>query len=354
MVTLIILHEGATGPNDIRRVLQEDYQVEFISLDAVGAAKPKSAILVDVSLRSAENVLKVKDWLADKGEEAIALFVVDPSSHHEISQAFSLGAAAILHRPIDVDIIATKLATDFVNLSICPATFAKSSGGTAAVDALMQMHVAVHSGKQLSVELLFKAGGLVAQEIAVSGISPWIELVQKHHSRTYRHSLLVGGISAAFAQHLGFSSADQNWLTSVGLMHDVGKARIPFSLLEKPTALSVDERTIMQRHPQLGVDVLSASNFDPQIIEAVRNHHEYLDGSGYPRGLLAPQISDRVRMITIADVFAALIEQRSYKPALPAAEAYEMIKAMGAKVDSDLVREFRFMSEITINRLREF
>jgi HD-GYP domain-containing protein (c-di-GMP phosphodiesterase class II) len=73
----------------------------------------------------------------------------------------------------------------------------------------------------------------------------------------------------------------------------------------------------------------------------VMNHHEYLDGSGYPQGLSRSQISDPVRLITICDVFGALIEHRAYKPSLSAHKSYEMLLEMGQKLDQTLVRAFQ-------------
>jgi HD-GYP domain-containing protein (c-di-GMP phosphodiesterase class II) len=73
----------------------------------------------------------------------------------------------------------------------------------------------------------------------------------------------------------------------------------------------------------------------------VRHHHEYLDGSGYPDGLTAPEIPDLVRLLTISDIFAALIESRPYRPAMPRQKAYEILWGMGDKLERPLVRAFR-------------
>ena len=78
-----------------------------------------------------------------------------------------------------------------------------------------------------------------------------------------------------------------------------------------------------------------------EVLDAVRHHHEYLDGSGYPDALCAPRISDIVRMLTISDIFAALIESRHYKPTMPRAQAYEIIKSMQGKLERPLVTAFR-------------
>jgi HD-GYP domain-containing protein (c-di-GMP phosphodiesterase class II) len=78
-----------------------------------------------------------------------------------------------------------------------------------------------------------------------------------------------------------------------------------------------------------------------EMLDIVLHHHEYLDGSGYPDGLRGDQISDLVRIMTIADVFGALIENRPYRPPLSGEAAFQILLDMGPKLDRDLVREFR-------------
>ena len=85
------------------------------------------------------------------------------------------------------------------------------------------------------------------------------------------------------------------------------------------------------------------------MVDMVIHHHECLDGSGYPHGLQADEISDFVRILTIADIFGALIERRSYKPPLSAEAAYQILLNMGPKLDKDLVREFRFVSQLHLD-----
>jgi HD-GYP domain-containing protein (c-di-GMP phosphodiesterase class II) len=80
---------------------------------------------------------------------------------------------------------------------------------------------------------------------------------------------------------------------------------------------------------------------DPDMLDMVLHHHEYLDGSGYPHGLKGRELPDLVRMMTIADVFGALIERRAYKAPLSSEAAYQVLEDMGPRLDADLVREFR-------------
>jgi putative nucleotidyltransferase with HDIG domain len=170
--------------------------------------------------------------------------------------------------------------------------------------------------------------------------------VRTQHSQTYQHCLLVTGLAVAFGQQLGLSKADRQRLSFAGMLHDIGKARIPLAILEKPGRLDEQELAVMRKHPQYGMDALATvPDLQAEMLDMVVHHHEFLDGFGYPHGLRASEISDLVR-ITISDVFGALIERRSYKPPLTGDAAYQILVDMGPKLDKDLVREFRFAAQV--------
>ena len=126
------------------------------------------------------------------------------------------------------------------------------------------------------------------------------------------------------------------------MFHDIGKAKIPLTILDKPGSLEPCERTLIEAHPAIGYDVLKGNKgVSAEILDAVRHHHEYLDGSGYPDGLCAARIADVVRVLTISDIFAALIEFRSYKPVMPREQAFEILRGMDGKLEKPLVQAFR-------------
>jgi HD-GYP domain-containing protein (c-di-GMP phosphodiesterase class II) len=141
---------------------------------------------------------------------------------------------------------------------------------------------------------------------------------------------------------LGLAKPDIERLYSAAMFHDIGKAKIPLAVLDKPGRLDVQERALIETHPAAGYDVLKGNaGISLEILDAVRHHHEYLDGSGYPDALCAASISDIVRMLTISDIFAALIEHRHYKPTMPRQQAYEIIQSMQGKLERPLVAAFK-------------
>jgi putative nucleotidyltransferase with HDIG domain len=218
-----------------------------------------------------------------------------------------------------------------------------------ALDALGSIFAASRFGTPLKMPEIKSASEGIMEVIHDKGLESWLFVVRRHHSQTYQHSLIITGVTAAFCKRLGFSSKDQAKLCVGAMFHDVGKAHIPVSILEKPDLLEARVMSLMRQHPELGFDCLRhAKGVEKDILDIVLHHHEYLDGSGYPARLTASEISDCVRIITICDIFAAMIEKRSYKPSLPAEQAFKALEDMGPKLDRDILRVFSFSSELKL------
>ena len=182
--------------------------------------------------------------------------------------------------------------------------------------------------------------------IAEGGIRQWLDVVWTYDEATYQHCLLVTGLAAEFAASLQFARNDQENVTRAALLHDLGKAKIPLAILNKPGALTGEEIAIMRTHAKIGYELLRGQReYEPETLEVVLRHHELLDGSGYPDGLAGPQINDLVRLVTICDVYAALIERRPYKKAMDPASAFKILKEMEGKLEGALVRAFSQVAE---------
>lgn len=183
--------------------------------------------------------------------------------------------------------------------------------------------------------------------IGKSPMSVWIDLIQNYHDGTAQHCSLVSGYTLAFARALGFGEMQTGRLFDAAFFHDVGKAKIPLEILDKPGRLETEEWEIMRRHVLHSYDILSRDEHTRgEIARVARDHHEYLDGSGYPNGLRGNEIDDITRIITICDIFAALTEKRAYKAPKPLDEAYAILVSMlGTKLDPDLVRLFERVAD---------
>jgi putative nucleotidyltransferase with HDIG domain len=211
-----------------------------------------------------------------------------------------------------------------------------------AAEYIASMFNAAMGGRPIDIKGAADVGCAIVDRVAEDGLTPWLETVRNHHEGTYQHCLLVAGVSADFGLTLGFGAQDMERLGLAAMLHDIGKANVPLAVLDKRGRLNNEERALIETHPVIGFDKLDdCPGISSEILDVVRHHHEYLDGSGYPDGLCGESISDLTRIVTISDIFSALIERRSYKPTMPREEAFKILSSMQGKLEMPLVSAFR-------------
>jgi HD-GYP domain-containing protein (c-di-GMP phosphodiesterase class II) len=169
--------------------------------------------------------------------------------------------------------------------------------------------------------------------------------VRDHDNYSYAHSVRVATFLALFGFNLRLPKAEQIVLASGGLLHDVGKMAIPHEVLNKPGRLNGSEFAVMKGHVSASVRYLQGCHDMPRgILTIAGQHHEKLDGSGYPLGLKGNQLDRLARMASIIDVFSALTDRRVYKPPMDAETALKiMVDEMGSHLDMTLLGLFRQM-----------
>jgi putative nucleotidyltransferase with HDIG domain len=144
---------------------------------------------------------------------------------------------------------------------------------------------------------------------------------------TERHTRRVALLAVQVGEELGLSASRLRTLAIGGLVHDIGKLSVPDAILKKPAALDDDEYEVVQEHPELGSKLLNELGGFPQAVrDLVRNHHERLDGTGYPRGLYSDAIDLDTRILSVCDVYDALISKRVYRPAWSHDEAMALLR----------------------------
>ena len=179
--------------------------------------------------------------------------------------------------------------------------------------------------QERTTELRAAIEGLrISQEETVHRLSRAVEM---RDVQTGGHIERIGDISELLGSHLGLPEHRLELLRIAAPMHDVGKIGTPDRILLKPGKLTDDERDAMQRHAEIGHELLSGSKSELLEMAAViaLTHHERFDGSGYPRGLAGQEIPIEGRIVAVADVFDALISDRVYRPAFPLPKALEMM-----------------------------
>jgi len=182
----------------------------------------------------------------------------------------------------------------------------------------------------------------IREAAELGGLDSWINALDDHHDYSFRHSMFVCGSLTYFAQAIGIRGDELDQLTLGGLLHDIGKCRIPLEILDKPGKLDDREWESMKQHPVYSRDILAGENdLDADLAAMAVYHHEKLDGSGYPDGLSNGQISDHVRLTAIADVYSALIDKRAYKGSMTSEAAIDIMATLNDQLDMDLLNEFR-------------
>jgi putative nucleotidyltransferase with HDIG domain len=133
---------------------------------------------------------------------------------------------------------------------------------------------------------------------------------------TDAHQRRVTALSVATARKMGLSGHDVDAVRLAGGIHDIGKVGIPAEILSRPGPLSDAEYELVREHPQVGHDILSSIEFDWPLADIVLQHHERLDGSGYPKGLKCDEVLPAAQVLAVADVVEAMTSHRPYRPAL--------------------------------------
>lgn len=153
------------------------------------------------------------------------------------------------------------------------------------------------------------------------------KMVECRDPYTIGHERRVGDLAASIGQALGLDDDRLEGLRIGGHLHDVGKIALPSEILNKPGRLSQIEQTLLRSHAQTGYEILCSIDFPWQVAEMAWQHHERLDGSGYPRGLQGDQILLEARILAVADVVEAMVSHRPYRPAVGLDRALEELSA---------------------------
>ncbi|MBT3879737.1 MAG: PAS domain S-box protein [Candidatus Scalindua sp.] len=184
--------------------------------------------------------------------------------------------------------------------------------------------------EKLGIEKLKKTTDGVVKALALT--------VEQRDPYTAGHQQRVSELGCAIAEEMGLSENQVAGIRTAGILHDIGKIHIPGEILSRPSKLTKDEFNIVRTHAQAGYDILEGIEFPWPIADIVHQHHEHVDGSGYPLGLSNNDILIEARILCVADVVEAMSSHRPYRPALGIDKALEEVcKSKGICYDSDVV-----------------
>lgn len=163
-------------------------------------------------------------------------------------------------------------------------------------------------------------------------------MIEKRDTYKVGHHQRVTQLACAIATEMGLNKERIEGLRVTGILHDIGKIEVPLEILNKPSKLNAIEAAMVQIHPQVGYDLLRSVEFPWPVASILLQHHERMDGSGYPNGLVGKNILLEARILGIADVVEAMTSRRPHRPALGISNALgELVQNKGILYDPEAV-----------------
>ena len=305
--TLLLVDDEPANLQVLRNILSEHYRLLFAKNGdralALAQTEQPDLILLDVMMpgKSGYEVCQALK-LETTTRNIPVIFVTALSDVDDETHGFELGAVDYLTKPVSAAIVRARVRN---HLSLV------------RMDELAATRLAV-------VQRLGRAA-------------------EYKDNETGLHVIRMSHYSRLIALEAGINEAWSDTLLHAAPMHDVGKIGIPDAILQKPGKLDPDEWQIMQRHAEIGAEIIGEDGSD--LLNMARDvalyHHEKWDGSGYPRGLKGENIPIAARIVALADVFDALTSERPYKKAWPVKQATDLIREQsGQHFDPQLVQAF--------------
>ncbi len=220
------------------------------------------------------------------------------------------------------------LARDVTSRREAEASIARSHDEVARLNQVLQSEASVHAEDEELMENAFrKLGGLLEDTIGALQM-----IVQMKDPPTARHQARVCKLACAIGRDMGLEKSQVDTIGLAALLHDLGKVLIPGDMLNKPGKLTEKELSAIRDSAETEYQILKTIDLFCPIADIVHQHHERLDGSGYPLGLKGDDILLEARIIAVADVVEAMVSERPYRPALSLGEALKEIQANKGKL----------------------
>jgi putative nucleotidyltransferase with HDIG domain len=215
-------------------------------------------------------------------------------------------------------------------------------GSGPSVDAWPGLHLAVRSLAARQAAYHSRTESRTVPRRLMAKVYGLTLAVERHDPYTCGHQRRVASLAATIAREMGLAAHDIDEILVAGLIHDVGKIYLPPEILAEPGYLSDSQMSLVRTHPQAGYEALRCVNFPRNVANIVLQHHERMDGSGYPHGLRGANILPAARIVAVADVVEAAVSDRPYRPARsPQQVLDELLRDVGVLFDPQAVHAVR-------------
>jgi len=310
--TILVVDDTPENIDVLRGILADTYKVKAATSGpralSICAKAPPDLVLLDVMMPDMDGYEVCRRLKQDAATRAIpVIFVTAKSEVEDETRGFELGAVDYITKPVSPPLVRARVRTQLALYDQNRVLEQKVLERTAEIRALNR------EIEETQKEVVFTMGAIG----------------ETRSRETGNHVRRVAEYSRLFALHYGLSEQEAELIKMASPMHDIGKVGIPDSILHKPGRLTDEEFAQMQRHAELGYQMLCHSS--RPILKAAATlayeHHEKWDGSGYPRGLAGEAIHLYGRITAIADVFDALGSDRCYKRAWPDDRIFALMRS---------------------------
>ncbi len=241
----------------IRLVLEPRHQVVPRILGSDDKPAESSGVLIiDADLRKEARVEQIRHLVQARSDVADKMFVVKNNIRSLVAQAYALGATSVVSRPREIMFELEQIDVARQAAARTHDTVMAPPDVTDSAVAFASMFSAVRHGRQINLLDAEHATAHIINSIEQNGLRAWLDDVRRYHEGTFQHCLLVTGVAVGFALELGFTGPDVGRLGIAATLHDIGKAHIPLTILDKPGRLDAAEEERMRRHPMIGYELL--------------------------------------------------------------------------------------------------
>ncbi|HLS98296.1 MAG: response regulator [Porticoccaceae bacterium] len=327
--SILIVDDVAENIHALAESLKDDYRIMAANngakaLELVHGATPPDLVLLDIlmpEMDGYEVCRRIKATPAGNRIPVIFVTVVDATV--DKVRGFSIGAADYITKPFDIDEVRARVRTH-LELSRLQRYFEELvEQRTADLRAANEALLAQQAALERTLE-----GTIHTVGMAVEARDPY----------TAGHQRRVAELSAAIARRMGLDDKRIQGVRLGAMIHDIGKIAVPTDILTKPGRLTDIEYRLVQDHPVTGYRILADVEFPWPVADIAHQHHERLDGSGYPQGLKGEDICLEARIVAVADVIESMVSHRPYRPALGLDAALAEIRTRrGERYDPQVV-----------------
>ncbi len=350
--TIAIIDGNTSHRTQMMMALQGEFSVRWYdnlnsSRSAMHLELPQVFIIGQTIAGGGSGLSLIRELQGERMFASIpVLFIADRDDSRTRDQLLLMGIKSMLTKPYSIDVLRGTVLK-LVNAAVMatwkdlePLQRKTLEGTLAAFDGIAND---LAKGKPPEIGPVTEACSAVVEVMAREELGNVLEKIRSHDNFTYVHSMRFSAFMAVFAKSIGLPKDLQIQVASGGLLHDIGMMSIPSAVLNKQDQLTPVEWKQVRNHVQTSQKIIQMmGNVGKGIGVIVSQHHERLDGSGYPHGLRGGELNELARMAAIIDVFCGLTDRRPYRRTLSAHAAFEQIATtMKGLLDIELMMRFR-------------